>query len=110
MQKYWRLQRMLLDIGLWALDRSMPTRSRENMMLIAVNIEEETTITPHFQGLYGSFNILLVLPDDYNERNVKLPYTNFIWSWQSLINEGKPMDKDLVSELRKKYHTYQDNR
>lgn len=42
-QKYWRLHRMLLDISLWALDRSMPTLSRENMMFIALNIKEEIT-------------------------------------------------------------------
>lgn len=87
----------------------MPTLSRENMMFSAVNIKEEITITPVFQGLYGTCNILFVLPDEYNERNVKLPYTNFIWTWESLINEGKPMDQSLVFELRKKFHTDEDD-
>ncbi|XP_010490431.1 PREDICTED: uncharacterized protein LOC104768201 [Camelina sativa] len=89
-----RLHRILVDFALVASDNHEPHRIPLTLMVVAKNIKEEN----EFHGLLQSvnaanYNVLLVLPDVYDPKEVALPYVNFAWRWTSLVDGGDPIPK-----------------
>ncbi|KAG2301252.1 hypothetical protein Bca4012_059448 [Brassica carinata] len=90
---------MLLDIAIWELDTthlSIP----KNVMVIAENIEEDTSFVYVAYNLIShANNCLWVLPDDYEDEKinrVKLPSADFIWKWQDLLAGNGPLSREVV--------------
>ncbi|XP_013619926.1 PREDICTED: uncharacterized protein LOC106326501 [Brassica oleracea var. oleracea] len=103
-EKFARLNKMLLDIGLWELDTTHLSLTLTNVLVIAENIDEDTSFVSVSRNLKShARNCLWVLPDDYEDEKiyrVKLPSANFIWKWQDLLDGNEPMSKDKVSSMR----------
>ncbi|KAH0900117.1 LOW QUALITY PROTEIN: hypothetical protein HID58_049685 [Brassica napus] len=80
-EKFSRLSRMLVDIGLWELDTTrLSACTPKNVMVIAENIDEDT--------------------DFEKIKRVKLPSASFIWIWKDLLAGKKPMSSEKLSSLR----------
>ncbi|XP_010475846.1 PREDICTED: uncharacterized protein LOC104755197 [Camelina sativa] len=99
--KFRRLDRILVDFALAAADNHEPHRVPLTLMVVAKNVKENN----EFHGLLQSvnaanFNVLLVLPDVYDPKEVALPDVNFAWRWTSLVDGGDPIPKpDFFSLL-----------
>ncbi|CAN6859066.1 unnamed protein product, partial [Brassica oleracea] len=103
-EKFARLNKMLLDIGLWELDTTHLSLTLTNVLVIAENIDEDTDFVYVSRNLRSpANNCLWVLADDYEKekiKRVKLPSANFIWKWQDLLDGNEPMSQDKVSSMR----------
>ncbi|XP_013700515.2 uncharacterized protein LOC106404330 [Brassica napus] len=104
-EKFSRLGRMLVDIGLWELDTTrLFACTPKNVMVIAENIDEDTDFVYVSRNLRSpANNCLWVLPDDYEKekiKRVKLPSASFIWIWKDLLAGKKPMSSEKLSSLR----------
>ncbi|CAF1921143.1 unnamed protein product [Brassica oleracea] len=89
-EKFSRLSRMLVDIGLWELDTTrLFACTPKNVMVIAENIDEDTDFVYVSRNLRSpANNCLWVLADDYEKekiKRVKLPSASFIWIWKDLL-------------------------
>ncbi|CAL9213752.1 unnamed protein product [Arabidopsis halleri] len=90
--KYWRLTRMLVDIGLWALDSPAPNIGPATLMVVAKNIEEDTQFVHLVQNLKAScYNTIFVVPDGYRPEELPMPNVNLAWYWKSLLEGGEPI-------------------
>ncbi|CAN7045859.1 unnamed protein product [Brassica rapa subsp. trilocularis] len=104
-EKFSRLSRMLVDIGLWELDTTrLSACTPKNVMVIAENIDEDTDFVYVSRNLRSpANNCLWVLADDYEKekiKRVKLPSASFIWIWKDLLAGKKPMSSEKLSSLR----------
>lgn len=98
--KYWRLNKILVDIGCYVMRIREPYEVPTTLMVVAKNIEEETEFVNHLQNLSANnFNVLLVVPDVFHPEQVPLPDVNLVWRWTSLLEGGDPMLEDEFEDL-----------
>ncbi|KAG7653097.1 hypothetical protein ISN44_As01g004100 [Arabidopsis suecica] len=105
--KYWRLNRILVDICLWSLDSPAPYEGPATLMVVAKNIEERSEFVAVIQNLKASgYNTIFVVPDGYSPYGVPIPKVNLAWYWKSLLEGGEPIpDLELQGILlRVKQH------
>ncbi|CAE5956566.1 unnamed protein product [Arabidopsis arenosa] len=105
--KYWRLNRILVDICLWSLDSPAPYEGPSTLMVVAKNIEERSEFVAVIQNLKASgYNTIFVVPDGYSPYRVPIPKVNLAWYWESLLEGGEPIpDSELQGILlRVKQH------
>uniref|UniRef100_A0A1J3HCV0 NYN domain-containing protein n=1 Tax=Noccaea caerulescens TaxID=107243 RepID=A0A1J3HCV0_NOCCA len=90
--EYWRINDMLLDIALWAVNSPYPPdRNPANVMVLAKN-KENTDFVNFLEDLNNQdFNVLLVVPDDVKPEDVNVPPVNVAWYWKSIQGDGKPI-------------------
>ncbi|CAA7053283.1 unnamed protein product [Microthlaspi erraticum] len=106
--KYWRMNDMLLDIALWAVNNPFPPyRNPANVMVLAINRKEKTD----FVGFLGNlsnrvFNVLLVVPEDVEPEQVNIPAVYVAWYWKSIQGDGEPMPGTHFRSLLDRQRAY----
>uniref|UniRef100_A0A1J3I0R3 NYN domain-containing protein n=1 Tax=Noccaea caerulescens TaxID=107243 RepID=A0A1J3I0R3_NOCCA len=90
--KYSRLNKMLVDIGLWVLDAPKHTPLPRNVVVVAKNIKEQTEYVRYLENLNSiGFNVLVVVPDDVKPEEVNIPSVKMAWYWKDLQDLGNPI-------------------
>ncbi|CAA7044644.1 unnamed protein product [Microthlaspi erraticum] len=90
--KYWRLHKMLTDIGLWVLEIPDRYRIPTNVVVVAKNISENTDFVRFLEELDSvDFNVSVVFPDDVKPAEVNIPEVRFAWYWKDFLEVGDPI-------------------
>ncbi|EOA38519.1 hypothetical protein CARUB_v10010308mg [Capsella rubella] len=100
--KYWRLHSLLVDFALAAAENHKPHYHYVplTLMVVAKNIKEDTEFVHLLQNVNAAnFNVLLVLPDVYDPKQVTLADVNLVWRWTSLLEGGDPMPETELQAL-----------
>ncbi|CAA7029538.1 unnamed protein product [Microthlaspi erraticum] len=90
--KFWRLEKMLVDIHLLAVDNPKPYDNPTAVMLVAKNSKESAEFFDYLERLgFSGFQVLLVVPDDLNAAEVPVPDVALAWRWTNLLENGDPI-------------------
>ncbi|CAA7023053.1 unnamed protein product [Microthlaspi erraticum] len=109
--KYWRVNDMLLDIALWAVNSPYPPRHNPASVMVLAKNKEKTEFFSFLGSLNNaSFNVLVVVPDDVKPEDQNVPPVNGAWYWKSVQGDGEPIPKDEFRVfLIKQRRLYQDD-
>ncbi|CAA7044643.1 unnamed protein product [Microthlaspi erraticum] len=98
--KYSRLNKMLLDIGLWVLDAPKHCPLPSNVVVAAKNIKEKTEYVRYLENLNSvNFRVFVVVPDDVKPEEVNIPSVMRAWYWKDVQVLGKPIPRDEYRAL-----------
>ncbi|CAA7049840.1 unnamed protein product [Microthlaspi erraticum] len=99
--KYWRLNKMFVDIAWWTTEAPDPRFNASNVMVVAKSIQEDTEFVSFLRGLFLGlgFNVLLVVPDDCEPEELPLPLVTLIWYWKSFVEAGEPLPRAELEAL-----------
>ncbi|CAA7030588.1 unnamed protein product [Microthlaspi erraticum] len=105
--KYWRVNDMLLDIAMWAVNSPFPPDSNPaNVMILARN-KEKTDFVSFLKNLNNAnFNVLVVVPDDVKPEELNVPAVNVAWYWKSIQEDGKPIPQEDFQDLLDKQRVH----
>ncbi|XP_010458302.1 PREDICTED: uncharacterized protein LOC104739590 [Camelina sativa] len=98
--KYWRLNKILVDFALAAADNHEPHLVQLTLMVVAENIKKDTEFFHLLRNVNSiRFNVLLVVPDVCHPEEVPLPFVSLAWRWTDLLQGGDPMPETELLAL-----------